>query len=134
MGAKNTKIYMIVDTVNIKPGKADDFVEFKDNRKNPHPVKDPANFTSEINAGEKVFWFGDPKKEAKDTIEIVQIEKKKTDEPNFLKEVGKDPSHKGAFMARVIDKYEEGEESYFIKFRIKGHQSDYKVDPKLVME
>ncbi len=133
MEAKDTKIYMIVDTEKIQPGKADEYVEFKDNRANPAPKKDPENFTSQINAGKKVFWFGSPKDVSKDTIEITEIAKKKKDEPIFLKEIGNDPDHRGAFMANVIDDYHKGLESYLIKFRIKGHKSEYEVDPKLEM-
>lgn len=133
MEAKDTKIYMIVDTKKIQPGRVDDYVEFKDNRNNPNPKKDPANFTSEISAGKKVFWFGEPKEQSQDTIEITGIVRKKKDEPDFLKDLGDDPDHRGAYMAQVIEEYTGGRESYSIRFRIKGHEAEYEVDPKLEM-
>lgn len=133
METKNTKIYMIVDTKDIQPGKVDDYVRFKDNRGNSEPRKDPKNFTSEISAGKKVLWFGEPESEARDTIEITAI-KRKEGGPELVKNIGKDPSHSGAFTAQVIDKYTEGLESYSISFRIKGHKSEYEVDPKLKMD
>ncbi len=132
MEAQNTKIYMIVDTTKIQPGRIDEFVEFKDNRKNPNPQKNPVEFTSEINAGQKVFWFGEPKEAPRDTIEITEV-KRKEDGPKLIKDIGNDPGHRGAFTAQVVDEYLEGRESYSIKFRIKGHATEYEVDPKLEM-
>ena len=133
METKNTKIYMIVDTRNIQPGRVDDFVEFKDNRKNRQPKKDPANFTSEIDAGEKVFWFGEAKEEASDSIEITGVSKKSSKDPDLIKDIGQDQSHPGVFKAQVVDEYIKGSEGYSISFRIKGHKVEYEVDPKLEM-
>lgn len=132
MEAQNTKIYMIVDTKEIKPGKVDKYVKFKDDRKNKIPKGDPANFTSEIDAGKMVFWFGEPESQSADTIEITDI-KRKDGAPELVKDIGRDPSHSGAFKARVIDEYTQGREDYSITFRIKGHKSEYEVDPKLEM-
>lgn len=128
MGAKNTKIYMIVDTKNIQPGSVDKFIEFKDNRKNPTPKPDPVNFTSEIDAGEKVFWYGEPK----ESIEITGV-KRKNNGPQLIQDIGQDPSHLGVYKAQVVDHYTEGLDSYSVTFRIKGHKAEYEVDPKLVM-
>ena len=132
METKNTKIYMIVDTKSIQPGRVDDFVEFKDNRSNPNPKRDPENFTSQINAGEKVMWFGEPKEENREVIEITSV-KRKGEGPKLVKDFGNDPQHPGAYMARVVDEYIRGEESYSISFRIRGHKAEYEVDPKLEM-
>lgn len=134
MGAKDTKVYMIVDTKKIDVNNVEQHVEFKDNRKNPNPSKDPVNFVSQIDAGQKVFWFGEPKQEAQDTIEIIEIERKGQDEPEFLESKSKDPAHRGAFMAKVINDYQKGTESYKIIFRIKGRTDQFKVDPKLEMK
>ena len=133
MAAENTKIYMIVDTKGIQPGRVDDYVEFKDNRKNPTPKPDPVNFTSEIDAGEKVFWFGEAKDEASDTIEITGVTKKSSKDPDLIKDIGKDKSHPGVFKAQVVENYIKGSEGYSITFRIKGHKAEYEVDPKLEM-
>lgn len=133
METKNTKIYMRVDTQNIQPGKEEDYVEFKDDRKNPEFKKDPKNFVSEINPAKKVFWYGEPKSQKQDTIEILDI-KKKDGNPEFLKSQGKDPSHNGAYMADVIDSMEKGEEGYDVIFKIKNKEGQFKVDPKLLMK
>lgn len=132
MEAKNTKIYMIVDTKHIKPGKEDEYVKFKDNRRNKDPKGDPVNFTSEIDPGAKVFWFGEPENEERDTIEITGI-KQKGAGPVLIDDIGKDPQHRGAYMAQVVEDYTIGLESYSITFRIKDHKAEYEVDPKLVM-
>ncbi|MHA6281061.1 hypothetical protein ACXYMT_12850 [Salinimicrobium sp. CAU 1759] len=132
MGAENTKIYMIVDTKEIQPGNVDKNVRFKDNRGNKEPQGDPVNFTSDVNAGQKVFWFGQPEDEQRDTIEITGV-KRKNGGPKLLKDIGKDPAHSGAYMARVVDDYIEGLESYSISFRIKDHKAEYEVDPKIRM-
>lgn len=132
MEAKDTKIYMIVNTTEIQPGKIDEYVEFKDNRSNPNPQKDPVNFTSEISSGKKVFWFGEPKEEQRDTIEITGV-KRKNNGPELIKDIGQDPGHRGVYMAQVVSDYIEGLEGYSITFRIKDHQTEYEIDPKLRM-
>ena len=133
MGTQDTKIYMRVDTKEIQQGNEEEHVEFKDDRKNPDFKKDPKNFVSEINPGQKVFWFGQPKDQMQSTIKIVEI-KKKDGDPEFLKSQGKDPSHNGAYMAQVIDSMEKGEEGYDVIFEIKNKEGQFKVDPKLIMK
>ena len=133
MEAKDTRIYMRVDTEKIEPKKEDKFVEFRDDRKNPDFKKDTENFLSIINPGQKVFWIGEPKNRMQDTIEIVDIRKKKGN-PEFLKNLGKDPSRNGVFMAEVKDALEKGEEGYDVIFKIKGKEEQFTVDPKLIMK
>lgn len=135
MEAKDTRIYMIVDTENINQGNEDKHVEFKDDRDNKNPVKDPRNFTSVINPRKKVFWFGEPKDQQQDTIEIKGIQRKDSNDPEFLKNNGTDPSHRGAYMADVAEGFKDGEESsYNVLFEIKGRKGQYSVDPKLLMK
>ncbi|WP_324721031.1 hypothetical protein [Salinimicrobium sp. HB62] len=132
MAAENTRIYMIVNTKEIQPGSVDKHVKFKDNRGNKEPQGDPVNFTSEVSAGKKVFWLGEPKDEQRDTIEITGV-KRKGDGPRLLQDIGSDPSHRGSYTAQVVDEYIEGLESYSLTFRIKGHKVEYEVDPKIRM-
>ena len=134
MEAKPTKIYMTVDTKKINSENVHDCVEFKDDRGNSKPTKDSKNFVSLINAGQKVFWYGEPKEVKKDTIKILEIERKSKDEPEFLETKGRDEGQSGAYKASVINAYTEGLESYNITFKIKDKEGDFTVDPKLQME
>ena len=135
MEAKDTKIYMIVDTENITSGNVEDHVEFRDDRTNPNPKKDPRNFTSVINPRYKVFWFGEPKDQPQNTIEIIGIERKSENDPEFLKNNGSAPSHRGAYMAEVKEGFKNDEESdYNLIFNIKGRDGQFTVDPKLLMK
>ena len=135
MEAKDTKIYMIVDTEKIKVGNENQHVEFKDDRKNKDPKNDPKNFVSIINPGKKVFWFGESKDQPQNTIEIIDIQRKDPKQPEFLKTQGNDPSHKGAYMGQVIDDGKNEEESsYNVLFNIKNKDGQFKVDPKLLMK
>ncbi len=130
---KDTEITMIVDTKKINEHNVDQHVKFKDNRKNKNPSGDPANFTSEVNKGKHVFWYGEPEDEINDSIQITSITKKKQNDPEFLETKGKDPGHNGGYRARVKDEYIEGEESYFLEFTINNSGTVYQVDPKMVM-
>lgn len=134
METKDTRIYMIVDTKNILPGNEEEHVEFKDDRNNKNPQKDPRNFTSVINPRKKVFWFGEPKDQPQDTIEIKGIQSKDST-PEFLEDKGPDPSGRGAYMAKVKTGFKDEEESkYNVIFEIKGRKGQYTVDPKLLMK
>ncbi|MDX1601578.1 MAG: hypothetical protein R3209_00795 [Salinimicrobium sediminis] len=135
MEAKDTRIYMIVDTEKIKPGNEDECVELKDDRDNRNPRKDPENFLSVVNPHKNVFWFGQPKDRPQDTIGIIGIENKSGSEHNFLKDKRNDPSDRGAYMAEVKTGFEDGmESSYNIIFEIKGRNGQFTVDPKLMMK
>ncbi|NJY62741.1 hypothetical protein HC174_08220 [Salinimicrobium sp. CDJ15-81-2] len=135
MEAKDTRIYMIVDTEKIRSGKEEECVEFKDDRKNPNPHNDPRKFNSVINPRKKVFWYGEPKARPQDTVDIVDIERKGANDPDFLKTKGNDPSRRGAYMGQVIDEGKDGEvSSYNVIFEIKDKKGQYRVDPKLTME
>lgn len=123
---------MMVNTKQIRPGEIDGCIRFKDNRNNKEPKGDPANFTSEISAGQKVLWFGVPEDDNSAQIDITGIHRK-NDGPELIRDIGSDPGRKGVFIAQVIDEYTEGLESYSITFRINGHKVEYDVDPKLKM-
>lgn len=129
----DTKITMEVDTKKINENNVDQHVKFKDNRKNKKPKGDPENFTSEINQGKHVFWYGEPVNGETDTIQILSVSRKKEDEPEFLESNGKGPVANGVYRAKVKDEYIKGEESYYLRFTINHADTIYQVDPKLAM-
>lgn len=129
---KNTEITMIVDTKNIKPHNVDQYVRFKDNRNNPQPSP-PENFTSQVNAKFDVRWNAVSENGAEDAIRITQIgRKEKNGGVDLLKGPPQIDGANGA-LGKVKDQYTEGEESYFVNFKINDTGPEYHVDPKLVM-
>lgn len=130
---KNTEITMIVDTKNIQSNNVDEFVKFKDNRTNPNPSS-PESFTSQINEKFEVEWHGVPQDESQDKVLITEIGQKSG---NGGVELLKDQPHSGktngALVAKVKDHYVEGQENYYIKFKINNSGPTYEVDPKLEM-
>ena len=131
---QNTEITMIVNTEGINPNNVDSHVEFKDNRKNQTPSKDPENFTSLINQKFDVFWIAVAQDGSGDTIQITQIGQKPVKGgADLLKESPHPNGENGEFKAKVKDHYIEGQESYYIKFKINNSGPEYEVDPKLEM-
>lgn len=130
---KNTEITMIVDTKNIQSNSVGNHVKFKDNRNNPDP-SDPENFTSHINERFEVVWHGEPEDGSEDKIDITEIGQKSV---NGGADLLKDRPHagktNGAFVAKVKDQYIEGQENYYVKFKINNSGPTYEVDPKLEM-
>lgn len=125
---------MIVKTEGINPNNVDSHVEFKDNRKNQQPSKDPENFTSLINQKFDVLWKATDQEGAGTTIQITQIgQKSKKGGVGLLKETPHSNGENGIFKAKVKDQYIEGQESYYIKFKINNSGPVYEVDPKLEM-
>ncbi len=129
---KNTEITMLVDTKNIQPNNVDQHVRFKDNRKNPHPSP-PENFTSLVNPKFDVLWNAVADNGAQDTIQITQIgQKVKNGGVDLLKGPPQTNGANGA-LGKVKDQYVEGQENYFVNFKINDTGPEYHVDPKLVM-
>ncbi|MEG9328280.1 hypothetical protein V6B16_10085 [Salinimicrobium catena] len=132
---QDTDITMQVDTKNINKHNVDSHVTLTDNRSNKQPSKDPKNFTSQISKGKKVTWSGNAGDESDDTIQITNITKKETHEPELLQSRGKGPDSNGKYKANVKDEFIKGVEGYYIEFTINHNKHPvYRVDPKLAME
>lgn len=134
---KNTVIYVTVDTKKINENNVNQHVVFSDDRNDPPQVPGkPEDYISTINPGMKVYWRGlakDP--DSGDNVEITEVNVKKGQKNwKLLDKVEPEQGNKGARVGRIKGKYIDGQEPYYVKFRIEGQKSEFEVDPKLQME
>lgn len=134
---KDTWIYLTVDTKNINERNIDEMVVFSDDRDDPpQEPGNPKDYVSTISPGMKVYWQGLVRdSESEDIIEITEVNVKDgKDQWKLLESVGPEKGNKGVRVGKVKGKQIDGQESYYVRFRIEGRKSEFEVDPKIRME
>lgn len=132
---KDTRITMTVDTKKINDGNVAENVFFSDDRDDPpqKPGK-PEEYVSTVNKGKNVSWVPKAKDDrGGDTVEIVEINVKEGKGNWKLLEDKPHRGNSGETVAKVRGQSIDGEDAYYVKFRIKGREHDFIVDPKLKM-
>jgi len=135
---RNTYVYVVVDTKNIKVGDIDANVDLSDNWGGSYTIpNDPESFSSKIGMGKNITWCAivkDAKKNPKDTVTINKISRKSDNGgAKILKQIS-DPTldQSGVVIGKAKNSKVVGEENYYIIIEVNG-KDKYTIDPKMRM-
>lgn len=135
--AKNTNIYVLVDTASINHTDPDKYVEISDNRGDkPNKAK---HFTATIDKKKKVYWHAlvkDSLSYPEHSVKISKIEMKTVNGGTQLLRK-KSYTHKAdeVIRGKVKKKYMDGEQNYNIILIVNNDiENPYIIDPKLRMK
>ena len=135
---RNTYVYVVVDTQNIKEGDIDANVDLSDNWGGVYGTRgDPATFVSKVGEGRNITWCGivkDAKQNPGHTVVIKEITiKEDNGGADILKsKKNKEKDNSGVVIGKAKSSRVVGDENYYIIIEVNG-KDKYTIDPKMKM-